>query len=359
MTQNIDLLYDEVLSLLENLCVIPSPSKMEDKRARFVCEWFKANGFNNAYIDEAKNVIVEIGDIKSGATLLMAHTDIVFDDEKLLLDKKGDRWYCPGIGDDTANLAILMVVAKHYLKDSKTPFLVVADSCEEGQGNLLGAKTIYNNYASAIKKVIVIDGYLDVINDVAVGSIRYEVEVSAKGGHSFRDFGNENAIVTASKMIALLSQIPLPKEGITTYNIGKIEGGTTVNSIPQKCTFLYEIRSDTLSNISYMKEKAEGLFLGNNATYKVIGERPCSSLISKDEQDDLLKRVGTVFGRYGIVKTYPASTDCNVFLSKNVPSICVGLIRGKGAHTREEYIEISSLKQGLMVAIDLINEFKI
>lgn len=358
MTQTNDLLYAEVLALIEDLCVIPAPSTKEDDRAKFVCEWFKNNGFDGAYIDEAKNVIVEIGDIKSGATLMMAHTDIVFEDVDLALQKDGDKWSCPGIGDDTANLAVLMVIAKHYLKDSKTPFLVVANSCEEGRGNLFGSKTIYKNYGKYIDRVIVFDGYLEVINDIAVGSIRYEVEIDVKGGHSFRDFGNENAIVTASKIIVALNKIPLPKGGITTYNIGTIKGGTTVNSIAQKCTFLYEIRSDTNSNILYMKDKAEELFLTNNATYKVIGERPCAMLENKEKQDELLRRVGKVFGRYGIVKTYPASTDCNLFLSKNVPSVCVGLISGKGAHTLEEYIEISSINKGILIAIDLINEFK-
>ena len=359
MTQNIDLLYQEVLSLLDELCVIPAPSMKEDKRADFVCKWIQTNGFSNVYIDKAKNVIVEVGDITKGATLISAHTDIIFDDEKLLLDKKGDRWYCPGIGDDTANLAVLMVVAKHCLKDSNSPFIIVANSCEEGRGNLYGAKTICEKYGEQIKRAIVCDGYLGIINDVAVGSIRYEVEVNAKGGHSFRDFGEESAIVTASEMICKLAKIPLPKEGITTYNIGKIYGGTSVNAIPEKCTFTYEIRSDKKENIEYMKSFASDIFSAPKVALKVIGERPCSHLINQDEQDALIKRVGKVLGGYGSVKTYPASTDCNLFLSKNVPAVCIGLLSGGGAHTKQEYIEISSPKKGILIAIDLINEFKI
>ena len=129
--------------------------------------------------------------------VLMAHTDVVFDDmEELPMTRDGNILYAPGIGDDTANLVNLMMGAAfltEHADELKTGIMVVANSCEEGLGNLKGCKEIFKNYGSRIKAFYSFDCYLSACIYTPVGSHRYQIQVQTEGGHSYRDFGRDNA----------------------------------------------------------------------------------------------------------------------------------------------------------------------
>ena len=330
---------DAVKSLLFELALIPAPSHFERKRAEFLLAVLRSHGLRGAYIDEADNVICEIGDVESGAVLIMAHTDIVFGgDLKLEIKKKDGRLYCPGIGDDTVHVAMLvyccLYAATHY-KESGQSFIFTFNSCEEGEGNLKGCKAIMARYGKYVKEMITFDGYLDVINDKAVGSQRYRITARCRGGHSFRDFGKENAIAVISRLVTVLDSVELPKGGITTYNFGKIVGGSTVNSIAEECVLLYEFRSDDASSLKFMEEFFKGVVseFAECVSVECIGVRPCGENVDEIRQNALLERVERVFDGLPKPSRYPASTDCNVPLSLGIPSVCVGFISGGGAHT--------------------------
>lgn len=353
---------EEVYSLINAASVISAPSHNERNKALFCLEWLCKNVDNSAYIDSDNNVVIHLGDKNKKAVLICAHTDIVFDKNVLLkVTQKDGKTYCPGIGDNTASVAILMVLAK-FIKQNEDKldrhFIISANSQEEGEGNLKGAYVLYERYGNIIDEMYSFDGYIDVLHTKAVGSIRYKIKSDTLGGHSFRDYGRENAIETLTKVLNALSKIRLPKKGITTKNIGKISGGTTVNSIASHAEALFEFRSDTYKNLCYLSKKTEKILASfakkYSVSYEVIGVRPCAKDVPKQKMADIINRATGVLSKYVEVKTYPASTDCNVFLSNGIPSVCLGVILGGGAHTLEEYIETESVKTGLKVAMDLV-----
>ena len=139
----------EHLELLLTMARIPAPSNQEEKRAEFICNWLQANGGQDAYIDEALNVILPLGVTESNPlAVFAAHSDIVFPDtEPLPLRIENGRIHCPGVGDDTASMAALLMMAKYLLETGVQPreygILIVLDSGEEGLGNLKGIRQGY------------------------------------------------------------------------------------------------------------------------------------------------------------------------------------------------------------------------
>ena len=184
--------------LLEDLCRIPAPSFHEEKRAEFCKAWLEDIGAAGVYIDEANNVIFPLNcEGCSEITVFAAHTDTVFPDlEPMKYVEDDERIYCPGVGDDTASVAVLMMTVKFIIEKSIQPekgVLFVLNSCEEGLGNLKGTRQLMRSYAGRVAGFVTFDSNISYINHVCVGSQRYEVEVLTKGGHSFQDFGVKNA----------------------------------------------------------------------------------------------------------------------------------------------------------------------
>ena len=353
---------EDVYSIIRKASVISAPSHKEQNKALFCLDWLTKNVDDSAFIDSDNNVILHLGDKSKKAVLICAHTDIVFDETvPLKIVERDGKMFCPGIGDNTASIAVMMVLAK-FIKQNidrfDHSFILSANSSEEGEGNLKGAYSLYAKYGDIIEEMYSFDGYINVLHTTAVGSKRYKITCDTAGGHSFRDFGKENAIETLVKVLNSLSNIKLPKKGITTKNIGKILGGTTVNSIASHAEALFEFRSDTDKNLRLVTSKAERILdkyaKKLSVKYDVIGVRPCAKNVNKQKMADIISRALGVLEKYEKISTYPASTDCNVFLSNKIPSICLGVILGGGAHTLNEYIETESVKTGLKIAIDLV-----
>ena len=361
---------EELEQLLLALCRIPAPSHQEDQRASFCRDWFIQAGGKDTYIDEAKNVVCpwHLTEDKP-VVVFMAHTDTVFPDlapfEPVVTD---ERISCPGVGDDTANLAVLMLAAR-YIMQNELPIgcgvLFVANSCEEGLGNLKGSRQLLKDYGSRIRAVISFDGYLEGITHQAVGSHRYRVEIRTPGGHSYASFGKPNAIHLLSELIHTLYQVKIPEGmGYTTYNVGCIEGGTSVNTIAQNASMLYEYRSDDRRGLQFMQQTFEQAVAncrekGIDIRVEKIGERPCSGNPDPGMMEWLEKTAQQVVKNYAgfLPSLGSGSTDCNIPLSMDIPAICPGVVSGGGAHTREEYILRSSLLPGLKVGIALIASF--
>lgn len=357
---------DEALILLKTLASIPAPSHHEDRRANFVLSWLKAQGAEGVYIDAAKNVVLPIGG-KAGKsyTAIMAHTDVVFPDtEDFIVREEGGRLYAPGVGDDTANLVALMMAAKYVIESGmkvKNGILFVANSCEEGLGNLKGSKQIFRDYEGRISEMVSIDGGLTAIVNRAVGSVRRKITIRAQGGHSYGAFGNTNAIVQMARLITLLYEKQPPKKAKTTYNAGVIEGGTTVNSICAECSLLYEFRSEDRECLQEMenfyletveKLRAEGVSISD----EIIGVRPCGGDVDEEAQRALSGRMAEIMRAHtGNEITFSAgSTDANTALSAGVPAVTIGAVAGNGAHTRGEWIECASLLKGQKIALNAV-----
>ena len=353
-----------LMKTLKELCLIPAPSGKEEARAAYCKRWLEVAGAKGVYIDEAQNVIFPLNcEGSNDITVFVAHTDTVFPDlEPMPLVDDGGKICCPGVGDDTASLAVMLLLAKYCVEHDIPPkggFLFVANSGEEGLGNLKGTRQLFKDYEGRIALFISFDSNLDLINDRCVGSHRYEVEVQTEGGHSFQRFGLPNAIACLSQIVADIYQIAIPqKEGCrTTYNVGTISGGTSVNTIAQSAKMLCEYRSEDKDCLAYMEKQFADIFTRAN-THEVkvlvtkVGDRPCGD-IAPEKIAALVERLRPVIADViGMpVTTKSASTDCNIPLSLGIPALCMGVYFGGGSHTREEWIRKDSLALGLEAAI--------
>lgn len=359
----------EVIQLVRDMCAIPAPSNHEEKRAEFCKNWFEKNGFKNVEIDSALNVIAPVNVTENNdLTVIMAHTDTVFPDlEPMPLTEKDGYMYCPGVGDDTANLAVLMICARYY-KDNcpdNDGILFVANSGEEGLGNLKGTRKLMETYGYRVKNFVSLDSAcMHRLVVLAVGSHRYKITARTEGGHSFGSFGNRNAIHVLSTMISALYSVNVPKVGNskTTFNVGTIEGGTSVNTIAQEAAMTYEYRSDNKECLGKMKEffdrtiemfKASGVEID----VELLGERPCMSEMKDPEGYAKLKKraIDSMHRISGLeVIEGSSSTDCNIPFAMGISAVCFGVVRSSGAHTREEKIEIASLYDGCRLLLDFL-----
>ena len=367
----LDNIKEETINLIEHLCKMPSPSNHEKEKATFIKKWLEEKGAQNVYIDEVNNVLYSINCQNSDKTVVfMAHIDTVFPDLKPLPFTKDEKYlYSPGVGDDTTCVAMLLMIASLIIKKNlspKTGVLLAFNSCEEGLGNLKGIKNIMKHYQSKITQVISFDSQYDCVVNDCVGSERYEIVVKTKGGHSFRDFGNENAIVVSSRIINKLYDVKVPKNenNKTTYNVGVIKGGTSINTIAQEASFLYEYRSTSQECLKNMKEK----FLKIVESFKekdieinvnVLGIRPCKENVDEERLERLTKKIISVCEKYSNIKCYPSegSTDCNIPMSMGIPSVAAGCYIGYGEHTREEKVLIESIPIGLKIVAELVLEY--
>ena len=372
MLQYLDSCQEELKQLIRDLCAIPAPSHHEERRAAFCKAWLEANGGKDVSIDEALNVICPHHVSPDGPlTVFMAHTDTVFPDmEPMPFVEDEETFRCPAVGDDTANLAIMMICARYFLQKDipgKTGILFVANSCEEGLGNLKGSRAIAKAYGDRIQAWVSFDGFsLQEVVNRAVGSHRYQVTVRTEGGHSFGAFGNRNAIAVLSSMISTFYTVKVPREGDskTTYNVGTISGGTSVNTIAQEAQMLFEYRSDNRICLEKMRNMFEKVIDAYRATgveidVTLVGDRPCAGNVDPQAQQALeAKAVESILTVTGKDPFYDSgSTDCNIPLSLGIPSVCLGLVEAKGAHTRGETLYLKSLAPGSRYCMDFLCRF--
>ena len=357
----------EHFDLLLTLARIPAPSNQEEKRAEFILNWLRANGGRDAYVDEALNVILPLGvGADNPLAVFAAHSDVVFPDtEPLPLRVEEGKIFCPGVGDDTASVVSLLMCAKYLLETGLQPrdtgILIVIDSGEEGLGNLKGIRHLFDCFGSRIREFISFDGGECRCVNRAVGSKRYRISVDTEGGHSYGAFGNRNAIAYLASLIDTLYTIKVPHLGKTTYNVGTISGGTSVNTIAQHAEMLYEFRSDAAESLAIMEAHLEAALnfyrtKGITVNAELVGDRPCSGPVDEAVMDAMTSRAMAATERhYSRELTFAAgSTDCNIPLSRGVAALCLGVYRGRGAHTREENIDIDSLIPGVKFLFDLM-----
>ena len=356
----------ETVEKLMELGKIPAPSGEEDKRAQYCLSWFKEMGAENAFIDKAKNAVCPLDcEGAESITVFMAHMDVVFPDrEELPMRREGNILSAPGIGDDTANLVNLMMGARYLIEENitlKKGILIVANAGEEGLGNLKGCRRIFEDYGERIDEFYSFDGYMPSLITVPVGSHRYRITLRAEGGHSYRDFGRENAIAALASLIGELYRIEPPAGEKTTYNVGRIEGGTTVNSLPQEATALYEYRSSSQECLEIMEKQfrkvIDGFRAGGHSVEtELLGIRPGRGLMNEKAFKIWAEGNRKVIGKHypGEIRQEAQSTDANIPLSRGIPAGTIGTVRGDGAHTREEWVDLESLTAGQAIVIDLL-----
>lgn len=349
------------LSAIRELAQIPAPSGQEELRAQWCKQYLESLGATGVYIDEALNVIFPYGDMSGDLCAILGHTDVVFPDTTPLpFKEENGRYYAPGIGDDTTNAVAVMEMAGMSIKlglKPKTGILFVLNSGEEGLGNLKGTRQLMKDFGDKIKRLYAIDGGMKTVVNDAVGSKRYRISVKTEGGHSFGAFGNRNAIYYVAKMIDTFYSLKVPDIGKTTYNVGVIEGGTSVNTIAQNCSMMYEYRSNKKEDLAFMDHFFDSVIasfqtFGIEVTVEALGDRPCKGDV---DPSGLTKIVMEASEKYGYHRTEECgSTDCNIPLSMGIPAVCFGVYEGKGAHTREEWVDVESTRDGMKILSEVL-----
>ncbi len=360
--------HEEELALLRALARIPAPTGHEERRAAFVERWLleQGAGRDQVAVDAAGNVILTLaGADRSRCSVFSAHLDVVANDEDELPFREDEgRMYAPGVGDDTANLVGLLMAAKWLL--ARKPrlahdVLIVANTCEEGLGNLRGTKELVAKLGTsgpAIADFTSFDLYLGQHIVSAVGSHRWRVSCRCEGGHSWEDAGAPSAVEAVSRVICGLYALTLPDGAKTSVNAGCVHGGTTVNAIASEAEALLEYRSASQENLILMRGRFEAMVEGLRGhgveiELELIGERPANPALDPKGQEALVAAGDAAIREAG--HTEPAhqqsSTDANVPLSLGVRAHTMGAVAGALLHTRDEWVEKASLEPGLALIV--------
>jgi tripeptide aminopeptidase len=362
---------------------IPAPPFGEAARGEWLQERFRALGLEDIHADDVGNVFgTRHAHAKPGCThyvALSAHIDTVFPaGTPLNIRQQGSRLYGPGVSDNGAGTAALLAVAG-ALRTSKftlsTPIVFIGNVGEEGEGDLRGMRHMFSHarWQNSIHYSLVLDGAgCDTIVSEALGSRRFEVIVRGPGGHSWSDFGMPNPILVLARTIHAFSQTSLPSSPKTTFNVGVIRGGTSVNSIPESASMRVDIRSTSMAEMerleaslrialdraieaeskdserrtSSQRRPSSGASSGLSSEVVPIGNRPAGELNANARILKVIRAVDAHLGNAAQIQR--ASTDANIPLSLGREAIAIGGGGvGGGAHTLQEWFDCSGRDLGL------------
>lgn len=344
---------DELGELLRLICSTPAPTFQEEGRAELFSHLLQGAGLTPR-VDSVGNVIATVEGGRGARVLLAAHLDTVFAaDADVEVRLTGNRWSAPGIGDNSASLAVLIQLLRLRQRGQlpALPKLTVAGTVgEEGLGDLRGARALLATRPERFDCVIAVDGHLGTIVDAAVGSRRYEFRLRAAGGHSWGDFPSPSATHALGAMIHSLTGLDIPREPRSSFNIGQVWGGSGINAIAQQAGFNLDLRSvdaRTLSDIersalSRLRRVAKRLRV--ELSVEKVGDRPAAAPQNRELAElarEVLRSVGVE------ARTVASSTDANIAMAAGIPAIAFGVYRGGDAHRTSEWLERSSLDTGL------------
>jgi len=363
---------------------IPAPPFGEAARAEWLKKRFREVGLTDVHIDSVGNVFGVREGSGTGSVSLSAHIDTVFPaGTPLNVRQQGTRLYGPGVSDNGAGVVAMLAVAAalHAAKISpQIPIVFIGNVGEEGEGDLRGMRHIFANprWKDSIHHSLVLDGAgADTIVAEALGSRRFEVIVRGPGGHSWSDFGAPNPIVVLARAIRAFAQTPVSTSPKTTFNIGIVRGGTSVNSIPESASMRVDIRSTSMAEMERLEASlrrelelaSEEETLASERrnpsprrsaalSYEVvaIGNRPAGELASDARMLKVVHAVDAHLGNSAQIQR--ASTDANIPLSLGREAIAIGGGgTGGGAHTLQEWFDCSgrelALKRILLTVLAL------
>ena len=362
------------------ICSIPASPFGEQERAEYLSRKFAELGLTEVEIDEEGNCLGLLpGTSRSPLMVVSAHLDTVFSkDTNFNVVRRHDKLFAPGIADDGCGLAALIALAQVFQSERipiEGSILFVGTVGEEGEGNLRGVRHLFTKgrWATKIDAFLSFDGPgLDRITNRALGSHRYRVEITGPGGHSWGDFGLPNPVHAIGRAISRLAAYPAPKEPRTTFNVGRIEGGTSVNSIPSHASMEVDLRSAVERELqrldAFFRRAMRESVDEENATRRVgdpplnlkvdlIGERPTG----ETRADSPLVEVALEATRaLGITpRLDQSSTDSNLPISLGIPAITLGAGGSSGSsQSLDEWYDPRErdlgLKRGLLVVLGLV-----
>ena len=352
------------------LCEVPAPPFSEQRRGQMYKRMFEQLGLRKVRVDAAGNVIGERPGKQARPNLVFsAHLDTVFPEgTRVSVTREGAVLKGPGIGDDCRGLAVVLAVIR-ALHEGKveTPGTItfVGTVGEEGLGDLRGVKQLFQETLKGrIDKFVSIDGTGTGITNVGVGSFRYKVTLKGPGGHSYGAFGMANPIQALGRVMAKISDFQVPSSPKTTFNVGRIGGGTSVNAIPFEAWMEVDLRSADMVSLEAVDQKfkaavQQGVDEENarwsgkgklSAVVETVGLRPAG----RTSEDSAIVRtamaVAVALGQSAELRE--GSTDSNVAMTMGVPAITMsGGGVGQGAHSLGESFDTTDSWQGTQRAL--------
>jgi tripeptide aminopeptidase len=370
---------DKITEEQIHICSVPATPFGEQERAEYLRQKFSELGLTEVEIDEEGNCL----GLLRGASLkpllvVSAHLDTVFSkDDDFTVVKRDQKLFAPGIADDGCGLAALIAIADVIQNERillEGSLLFVGTVGEEGEGNLRGVRHLFTKgrWASTVDAFLSFDGPgLERITNRALGSRRYRVEFTGPGGHSWGDFGAPNPVHALGRAISRLAGYPVPKEPRTTFNVGRVEGGTGVNSIPSRATMEVDLRSAAETELQRldaffrraMRDAADeenGTRRAGNPLLQLklelIGDRPTGETPNDSPLVELALEATRLLGVEP--RLDQSSTDSNLPISLGIPAITLGAGGTSGcSHTLDEWYDPrdrdKGLKRGLLVVLGM------
>jgi len=378
-TDTLEREHDRFVSELITLTEIPAPSFKEDRRGAAYLEMLRQHGLTNVERDAEGNVMgLRKGTAGGPIVAIAAHLDTVFPEgTDVKVKRNGTRLSAPGVGDDTLGLAALLALIRAINAagfQTRSDILFIGNVGEEGLGDLRGVKYLFEKgpYAKRIGTFISIDG-ADSGSDIVyggVGSKRYRATFKGPGGHSYGAFGLVNPAFAMGSAMQKFGRLKVPSSPKTTFNVGVVGGGTSVNSIPVEQWMEVDMRSESRAELEKVNETFIGLL--NEAVaeenkarstregsisldLKLVGDRPSGET---PRTSPLVQTAAAAVRSAGMTPTFTySSTDSNLPMSLGIPAITIdGGGSGGRSHSLDEWVDVekAAVIRGVRSALALI-----
>lgn len=356
-------LLPSLLELTQQIQQIPAPPFGETERARFVFEQMRREGLE-VFMDDLPNVYgcIRSNEKTAPPLIVTAHLDTVFPAETDLRPRhEAARLYGPGLGDNALGIAALFgLIWMLRQRRVHLPFdlWLIANSGEEGMGNLRGMKAVVERFGSEVSGYLVLEGLaLGYIYHRGIGVQRYRLEVQTPGGHPWSTPEIPSAIHVLGQIIAALSSLPLPAQPRTTLNIGRVGGGSGINVIASQAWLELDLRSESENTLQTLRKQVFSTVERLRSPQvqieiEMLGERSAGEI---PPHHPLVQLAQECLLHQGMEPLLTAgSTDANIPLSRGYPALVLGITRGGQSHTLQEFIEIPPIRQGMEQLFEFI-----
>ncbi len=351
-------------------CEVPAPPFAETARGEVLQKAFSELGLRNVRVDRVGNVLAERpGAAARPHVVIAAHLDTVFPaGTNVAVRRDGPVLRGPGVGDNCRGLAVLTAIAR-ALRDARvdTPGTItfVANVGEEGLGDLRGVKALFGDTLKGqVDRFVSIDGGGVNVTNVSVGSLRYRVTFKGPGGHSFAAFGVANPAQALGRAVARIAELKVPSRPLTTFNVGRIGGGTSVNSIPFEAWMEVDLRSSAPAalkalDVQFQRAVDEAVVEENRRWGRpgvvtveatMVGDRPAGALSDSAPIVQAVREAGRALGL--AVPLSEGSTDANLPMSLGIPAVTIGGGGdGNDAHALTESFDTTDAWRGAQHAL--------
>lgn len=350
---------DTVVRRTIEIAQVPAPTGAEAERASLVRSWWKRDGLREVHLDATGNVWGQMRGGDGPVVILCAHLDTVFGAQvPHTVRIEGDTLFGPSVGDDSVGLASLSA-AGMALSARGVPVWLLATVGEEGLGNLCGVSAALDAPPAPVTAFVAVEGnYLGRISTVGVGSVRRRVRVVGPGGHAWEAAETPSAVHALGQLVASIAAIP-HRRG-TSVNVGRIGGGEGINMRAREAWLELDLRADDPDALAAMAREVEDLLESIDPPLavdnEVLGDRPAGHV---DPDHPLVRAATEALTEVGTSSTSPAtSTDANAAHARGIPAIAVGVTRGSGEHTPEEWIDTAPIEDGVRALARTVERFE-